>query len=172
MVGVSARRSENRHDAVPQVLIHIASVAEDDVRHRGEIPVQELDERLRVHLFRDGRKPCHVRKEHREFFLLASESDRLRIPHDFIHDLSGHVLGEDRPQLATLLSFSEVLNGGGGCNVEWYTKMTPAGVTNVLVNDSIPGGVKAYRLSAVNRAYVSYANPPRNDDQVFKAKGP
>ncbi|HTL55564.1 MAG TPA: hypothetical protein VL361_07780 [Candidatus Limnocylindrales bacterium] len=61
-------------------------------------------------------------------------------------------------------------NGGGGCNVEWYLKATPAGVTNVLVNDVLNNpttAIKAYQVSSAAPPYFSFAEPPLNDDQVL-----
>jgi hypothetical protein len=53
--------------------------------------------------------------------------------------------------------------------LEWYFKSTPAGVTNVLVNDVVNNpdtAVAAYQLSSGAPPYVSFAEPPLNDDQV------
>jgi len=64
-------------------------------------------------------------------------------------------------------------NGGGGSAIEWYTTSTPAGVTNVLINDV--GGnpdtaIKAYWYSSAAPPYISYAEPPLDDDQVFPSQ--
>jgi len=59
-------------------------------------------------------------------------------------------------------------NGGGGSAVEWYTTSTPAGTTNVLINDvqfNPQYAVAAYQSSSVAPPYVSFAEPPLNDDQ-------
>ena len=60
-------------------------------------------------------------------------------------------------------------NGGGGSGLEFYTTQTPAtGVTNILVNDtSVPGAVMTYQMSTVAPPYVSFAEPPLDDDQVM-----
>jgi hypothetical protein len=60
-------------------------------------------------------------------------------------------------------------NGGGGSAVEWYFKSTPAGITNILVNDVLnnPQAIKAYQVSSAAPPYVSYAEPPLNDDQFL-----
>lgn len=61
-------------------------------------------------------------------------------------------------------------NGGGGSAVEWYTTSTPAGTTNVLINDinNNPGTtVQAYQVSSAAPPFVSYAEPPLLDDQVL-----
>jgi len=60
-------------------------------------------------------------------------------------------------------------NGGGGSAVEWYMTQTPAGVTNVLINDTSSNpqwAVAAYQVSSAGPAYVSFAEPPLDDDQV------
>jgi hypothetical protein len=60
-------------------------------------------------------------------------------------------------------------NGTGGSAVEWYFKATPAGTTNVLINDTLnhPNTtVKAYQVSSAAPPYVSFAEPPLDDDQV------
>jgi len=60
-------------------------------------------------------------------------------------------------------------NGTGGSAVEWYFKATPAGTTNVLINDTMNNSnttVKAYQVSSAAPPYVSYAEPPLDDDQV------
>jgi hypothetical protein len=60
--------------------------------------------------------------------------------------------------------------GGGGAAVEWYFKSTPdtGGIQNLLVNDSIdnPLSISAYQISSAAPPYVSYAEPPLDDDQV------
>ena len=60
-------------------------------------------------------------------------------------------------------------NGGGGSAIEWYTTSTPAGITNVLIND-VAGNpdtaVKAYWYSSGAPPYISYAEPPLDDNQV------
>jgi hypothetical protein len=59
-------------------------------------------------------------------------------------------------------------NGGGGSAVEWYTTQTPAGVTNVLINDvnnNAGQAVAAYQVSSAAPPYISYAEPPLFDDQ-------
>src|SRR5207244_380364 len=59
-------------------------------------------------------------------------------------------------------------NGGGGDNIEFYTKATPAGVADILINDTNNvNSVKAFRISSAAPAYVSFANPPLDDDAVF-----
>lgn len=61
-------------------------------------------------------------------------------------------------------------NGGGGAGLEWYFKSTPgAGSTNILINDTLNNAsqtVLAYQSSTVAPPYVSFAEPPLNDDQV------
>ena len=61
-------------------------------------------------------------------------------------------------------------NGGGGAGLEWYFKSTPgAGSTNILINDTLNNAsqtVLAYQSSAVAPPYVSFAEPPLDDDQV------
>ncbi|MGH7972772.1 MAG: hypothetical protein ACREIC_29000, partial [Limisphaerales bacterium] len=61
-------------------------------------------------------------------------------------------------------------NGNGGCALEWYFKSTPTGSTNVLINDTLdhPNSTTlAYQVSSAAPPYVSYAEPPLDDDQVF-----
>jgi len=60
-------------------------------------------------------------------------------------------------------------NGGGGSAVEFYTTQTPiSGSTNILVNDTNnPLALLCYRASPVAPAYVSFAEPPLDDDQVL-----
>jgi len=61
-------------------------------------------------------------------------------------------------------------NGGGGCALEWYFKSTPSGATNVLVNDLLNNpntAIKAYQVSSAAPPYVSFADPPLDDDQVY-----
>jgi hypothetical protein len=62
-------------------------------------------------------------------------------------------------------------NGGGGSAVEWYMKSTPAGTgTNVLINDigaNPDHAVKAYQVSSAAPPYVSYAEPPLDDNQFY-----
>lgn len=49
-------------------------------------------------------------------------------------------------------------NGGGGCNVEWYSVLADG--TKVLVNDTAtPGSIRAYRASSVTVPYVDLVNP-------------
>jgi len=61
-------------------------------------------------------------------------------------------------------------NGGGGAGLEWYFKSTPgSGATNILINDTLNNPsqtVLAYQSSTVAPPYVSFAEPPLNDDQV------
>jgi len=60
-------------------------------------------------------------------------------------------------------------NGGGGSAVEWYFKSTPAGVTNVLIQDVLNNAantIYAWQFSSNEPPYVSYAEPPLDDDQV------
>ena len=60
-------------------------------------------------------------------------------------------------------------NGGGGSAVEWYMTQTPAGVTNVLINDvnnNPQTAIQAYQFSSAAPPYVSFAEPPLNDDSV------
>jgi hypothetical protein len=60
-------------------------------------------------------------------------------------------------------------NGTGGSAVEWYFKATPAGTTNVLINDTLINSnttVKAYQVSSAAPPYVSFAEPPLDDDEV------
>jgi len=52
-------------------------------------------------------------------------------------------------------------NGGGGSAVEWYTTQTPAGTTNVLINDlnnNPTQTVQAYQVSSAAPPFVSYRN--------------
>jgi hypothetical protein len=59
-------------------------------------------------------------------------------------------------------------NGGGGCNVEFYTSLTPASSTPLLVNDSTnANSLKVYMLSTAAPPYVSDANPTMNNDTVW-----
>lgn len=60
-------------------------------------------------------------------------------------------------------------NGGGGSGIEFYTTQTPLyGVTNVLVNDTNnPVSLRCFRASSAAPAYVGYAQPPLDDDQVL-----
>jgi hypothetical protein len=60
-------------------------------------------------------------------------------------------------------------NGGGGAGVEWYFTSTPAGTTNVLINDLNQNpqyAVRAFQVSSAAPPYVSYAEPPLDDDLV------
>jgi hypothetical protein len=60
-------------------------------------------------------------------------------------------------------------NGGGGAGLELYTTQTPSTVTNILVNDvnnASPNQVVAAYMFAGTAPYVSYAEPPLDDDQV------
>jgi hypothetical protein len=60
-------------------------------------------------------------------------------------------------------------NGGGGSAVEWYMKSTPAGSTNVLIGDTLNNPTTAlavYQVSSAAPPYVSFAEPPLDDDQV------
>lgn len=50
-------------------------------------------------------------------------------------------------------------NGTGGCDLEFYTKSTPAATANILVNAADAGALKVYRTSTVAPPYVSYADP-------------
>lgn len=50
-------------------------------------------------------------------------------------------------------------NGGGGADLEFYTRSTPAGAQIVLVNDADPNALKVYQAAATAPAYVSYASP-------------
>jgi hypothetical protein len=60
-------------------------------------------------------------------------------------------------------------NGGGGSAVEFYTTQTPTyGVTNVLVNDTNnPISLRCFRASSAGPAYVGFASPPLDNDQVL-----
>jgi hypothetical protein len=61
-------------------------------------------------------------------------------------------------------------NGGGGAGVEFYTAQSPlSGNTNypVLINYSLdPAAVLAYQVSSAAPPYVSFAEPPLQDDSV------
>src|SRR5258706_2765320 len=59
-------------------------------------------------------------------------------------------------------------NGGGGSAPDIYSTSTPAGVTNVLVNDTnSPLSVLAFRASSGAPAYVKFSDPPLNYDQAL-----
>jgi hypothetical protein len=91
VVGFAARRPKDGHDAVPQVLVDVPTMLEDDVGHGRQILVQQLHEGLRLELLRDGGEAGHVREEDRQFLLFAPQLDAFGIAHDLIHDLGRHV---------------------------------------------------------------------------------
>jgi hypothetical protein len=61
-------------------------------------------------------------------------------------------------------------NGSGGAGIEWYLKSNPATNANILINDVLnyppPLTVATYEVSSAAPPYVSYAEPPLDDDQV------
>jgi hypothetical protein len=61
-------------------------------------------------------------------------------------------------------------NGGGGAGIEWYLKANPATNANILINDvlnyPVPQTVATYQVSSAAPPYVSYAEPPLDDNQV------
>ncbi len=113
MVRVAAGRAENGHDPVPQILIHVAPIPENHVGHGREILVQQLDQRLRLQLFRNGREAGHVREGDGQLVSRAAQFDALGVPHDLIHHLGGHVFVEHGPQHAALPAFREIFHGRG-----------------------------------------------------------
>jgi hypothetical protein len=65
-------------------------------------------------------------------------------------------------------------NTSGAAGIEWYTTSTPLGETNVLINDvaaNADNTLRAYWYSSAAPPYISYAEPPLNDDQVFPSQG-
>jgi hypothetical protein len=59
-------------------------------------------------------------------------------------------------------------NGGGGCNVEFYTKQTPALTADLLVNDSTnANSVKVYMVSTAAPPYISDADPVMDNNTVI-----
>jgi hypothetical protein len=60
-------------------------------------------------------------------------------------------------------------NGTADAGLAWYFKSTPATNAEILINDVLnypDTAIAAYQLSAAAPSYVSFAEPPLDDDQV------
>ncbi len=62
MIGIEHRSVPERHHRIAHELVDGPAFVEDDLRQRREQPVDETDQRFRVHAFREPRKAAHVRQ--------------------------------------------------------------------------------------------------------------
>jgi hypothetical protein len=74
VVLVRDRRPEERHDPIPEELIHRPLVAVDLRQHQLEGPVHHPVHVFRVEAFGEGGEPRHIHEEHGDLLALAFES--------------------------------------------------------------------------------------------------
>ncbi len=73
------RCPEESHHRVADVLVEGAAAPEDDVRHRGEVFVEELDQVGGGELLGDPGEPADVGEHHGQVHLPAAELEVLRL---------------------------------------------------------------------------------------------
>ena len=105
--------AEEHHDGVADIFVDGGAVFERDVRHLGEVAVQEVGKVLRLELLGGLGEIDHVGEEDGELLAVGGHLDALRAGEDGIVDLRREIfrqLGGERFKLLVLLG--DDLGGG------------------------------------------------------------
>src|SRR4029077_18681844 len=107
-VGVSwlgKRRAPERHHGVTNVLVERAAMPEDDLRHLGEVAVQQVGHFLRVERFGECRETSNIAEEHGDRSLLRFYA--IRLFEQPGNDFRADVLAERSADLSLFSFFEE-----------------------------------------------------------------
>ena len=82
-------RAEQRHQTIAEILIERSAVRKNDVRHRGEISIEQADDLFRRRMFGNARETANVGKQYRDRLIDAAELERLGILEHLLHYILG-----------------------------------------------------------------------------------
>ena len=105
MVWLFKRRAPERHHRVADVFVERALRVEDDLRHIGQVAVEEQRQILCVQFFRYCRESADIAEHHR-YFCLAGFHE-LRIHQQSANDFRAQVLSEGRTHFAFFFFFHQ-----------------------------------------------------------------